>query len=1257
MMNCTRVQSVEYYEAQADIAATEIEAGVNRSGRDQVAYYTDNGQGESIGTWWTRSGRTALAPGLSPFRSCRDGHEVDGRVLRDLASGCDPGTRQSLVKNSANGKRTAGFDVQISAPKSVSLLAAFGDEAMREKVFGAHDRAFRRAMDFIFEDGLIDARQGKAGQGPRNPPAEVAAAVYRHFTSRAKDPQLHSHGVLVNLAVRADGTTGGIDNSTIMKYRGAVAALYRSELASELRRELGIEVERKERNFEIAGVPEQVVELFSKRRAQIEKIARDMGFNTEANRSAAQLAAYQSRDTKDRETPLSELEGKWVRELLNAGWNPAALFQSVRVQSDHVRLQREAEGEKEARLRGLAIAAIDAMSEHDAVFTRADVLREVIEAVQCEQSANEALEVVSELERSGAIIKLGLDDSRQPVFSTAALIEAERTMLSQAIESQNSRDFVDAETLERALAARTTMADEQRKAVRHALNRDGISIVEGSAGAGKSFAMATVAEVARDCGSEVQVIAPSWKAVDVIKSDTETAEEMARAVQGFLNRFEKGEIVLGPNSTIIADEAGMIGTLDMARLVAATTSAGSKLVLTGDSKQLQPVAAGAPLVALSRTIGASRMDEIRRQRGRNEVEGQWMRAASKDFAVGDPIRALEAYDRAGAIKWAEDRDETIRQLVNDYCADLEAQSGTTSTHAILSGWNLDVRAINSQIRSVLQSKGQLQDEILVPVLPRGSKEVDDLAFAAGDRIIFGETLELDGMTIRNAGLGEIVSISKDADPQIVVRLQKDGGRDVIAHMSELVGRRRDGEPAVPKLQHAYAMTVHASQGVTVDHSYVANLRGMGRESTYVAMTRHRQTARLYADTSRIRDRLEANQPGKMLTGKQQTTTLELEDRATGVSDAEARKALMDEVKKSDLKMNPSDFVADIRQFVAAPPAITEPALAFVDGKRVAPQVAAVEVERAEPTPAEQLKDRMEARMNSPAEYPVPPANSSAVEPTQAGMNVEANSGTGTQNHERSNDRDSRDRSAARIELAPNPRPEERERSVRENLRVAYSLPFAPGREAKSLNSLRNLSSSRMVRLAGRAAGLLQGDARSGLQQHGEKRSSGLRRPGNGDRTDARQAAGRIAEFDKVMVETQSLLKVATRELGGKLLRSRNSNRDHEVKFGSGGKVLISKSAATGRWSWSTAKGSTKRGVGDLVARVKETSLPQAITWLRDRTRLTTVNPIARALESSPTEIARRQIDFIIGNTAAVEVEKAKGPDRDRGVRRDDGLSI
>ncbi|MFC6743975.1 AAA family ATPase [Methylobacterium persicinum] len=145
-------------------------------------------------------------------------------------------------------------------------------------------------------------------------------------------------------------------------------------------------------------------------------------------------------------------------------------------------------------------------------------------------------------------------------------------------------------------------------------------MVEGSAGSGKSFAMASVADAVRVCGGEVWVIAPSWKAVDVVRTDTATPEAMARAVTGFLNRVRKGEIALGPRTTVIADEAGMIGTRDLAALVEATGAAGAKLVLSGDTRQLAPVAAGAPMRLLVRALGASRMDEIQRQRGRSEAE-------------------------------------------------------------------------------------------------------------------------------------------------------------------------------------------------------------------------------------------------------------------------------------------------------------------------------------------------------------------------------------------------------------------------------------------------------------------------------------------------------------------------------------------------------------------------------------------------------------------------------------------------------------
>ena len=203
MMTCTRITSVEYYESMArqirreaglsapdtplddtaaayarkiaaeaageggpafeaaytaafDRALATLRRG-HTEGRDQVAYYTDNGAGEANGVWWTRGSGPGGEPGRpdDPFRLCPDGAEVDGRVLRDLAAGRDPGSREPLVRASGNGRRSVGYDLQFAAPKSVSVLAAFAGPEERARILAVHDRAVRRALDYAHVAGLI----------------------------------------------------------------------------------------------------------------------------------------------------------------------------------------------------------------------------------------------------------------------------------------------------------------------------------------------------------------------------------------------------------------------------------------------------------------------------------------------------------------------------------------------------------------------------------------------------------------------------------------------------------------------------------------------------------------------------------------------------------------------------------------------------------------------------------------------------------------------------------------------------------------------------------------------------------------------------------------------------------------------------------------------------------------------------------------------------------------------------------------------
>lgn len=1011
MFTCTRIHSVEYYEKQASIAGADAGEPAHTAGRDAVAYYTDNGAGETAGRWWTK--RASPAPGaalaagsslsppistLSPFELCENGSKVDGRVLRDLAAGRDPATGTQLTQR--RGKKiSVGYDCQISAPKSVSVLAAFSDPETRDKIFKAHDDAMTTALDKAFELGLIETRRGKGGL-QRETVTECSAAVYRHFTSRKKDPQLHSHAALMNLGTRADGTTGTIDNRSLLLFGGALAALYRAELASTLRTELGVEVVRDDRNFQIAGIPERVLDTFSKRRAEIEK-AMD-GKSTADNRGAAQVASYESRDDKDRNTPLSEIEETWHRELEATGWDALTLWDAAKIAARKVQAEREQQGPPQERMRRYAMQALDAVTATDAVIEQRLLMRHVAEAVQCEADADTALKVVGWMERQKVLIEVARDAEGRPIYSTGDQIAAEKLILKTAFERVNEREFVDQAQLEDVIRNRLTMSDEQANACRHALNADGISVVEGSAGAGKSFSMATVADAARLCGFEVYAVAPSWKAVDVIAADTRTVEDNARAVAGFVAAIDAGKIVLTKQSLIVVDEAGMVATGDMRRLVEHTARTGAKLVLTGDTRQLQPVQAGAPMAAIAKAIGSSRINEIRRQKT------AWQQAASMDFATGDPVRAFEEYDKAGRVVIAEDYDATVAALVERYAGtkflpflDHSGESGKTRT--ILTSWNVDARTINEQVRAAGRRPGGwlTGDDIEIEAIPRSQEKPQPLALAAGDDIIFGETVEIGDFKVRNADIATIVGIERaaDGDHRISFEFRKMDAtgrpRRLTAKLSELVGWRDETDPSrIPKMQHAYAMTVHAAQGVTVDECFVANLRGMGRESAYVAMTRHRDNVTVYADGSRIADQLaQQAKQGIAVDRTGLRSIAEADDDAESlITDADIKKVLFAESLKADRNTNASDFVDDLKKFAGfegevrtspAPIAVEEKAPEIVEalkprfppsGRRPPPRYSTLNLAPGlnslptPATPAQRTAERMKARESAPKGY-------------------------------------------------------------------------------------------------------------------------------------------------------------------------------------------------------------------------------------------------------------------------------------------------
>lgn len=167
--------------------------------------------------------------------------------------------------------RRPGFDLTFSAPKSVSVLWALGSSDVRRKIASAHAVAVRDAFAYL-EDEAALTRRGKGGVNRER--TGLVAALFPQGTSRANDPDLHTHAVVLNVGVRNDGTTGSIDGRVLYHHKLTAGALYRSSLAHELSRELGVEIVPRQSWFELKGVPDSLCRVLSKRRQDIERVMR-----------------------------------------------------------------------------------------------------------------------------------------------------------------------------------------------------------------------------------------------------------------------------------------------------------------------------------------------------------------------------------------------------------------------------------------------------------------------------------------------------------------------------------------------------------------------------------------------------------------------------------------------------------------------------------------------------------------------------------------------------------------------------------------------------------------------------------------------------------------------------------------------------------------------------------------------------------------------------------------------------------------------
>lgn len=463
---------------------------------------------------------------------------------------------------------------------------------------------------------------------------------------------------------------------------------------------------------------------------------------------------------------------------------------------------------------------LDYISDKQAEFSRNDILRGLAKFIDEPMALRAASDQALASSKLVAVEKDG-----KTSFTTRDYQKAHEKLIARIGDMANSGGFgVSPAEIKRAISRANArlenkvgahLSQEQIEAIIHILKPNQMSAVVGLAGTGKSTLLSVAHDAWEAQGYKVHGLALAGKAADSLQNASSIPSRTLASLEA---SWKSGYEPIDRGSIVVIDEAGMVGTRQLERIARQLGNRGCKMVLIGDPQQLQSIEAGTPFKDIVEQHEAAKLTDIRRQ------STDWQRQASRDLANGHIQAALGAYADHGAVHEANDRDQAIAALVDDYIADLQ-NHGDNKTRLALAHRRKDIHTINQAIREALKQNGELQIEILFDT-DHGPR-----AFAAGDRLLF--TRNDPDLGVRN---GMLATVEEVDDRKIAIRIDDENGehRKLTVHPKSF-----------PSIDHGYAVTVHRAQGCTVDRSFVLSSQTLNDNLTYVALTRHRENSTFY----------------------------------------------------------------------------------------------------------------------------------------------------------------------------------------------------------------------------------------------------------------------------------------------------------------------------------------------------------------------------------------------------------------------------
>lgn len=861
------------------MSATVVSAGAASSGyyKTEGYYVAGSEEGDAAASWF---GKGAEALGLEG--------RVDDEMFTQMLNGQtfvpseDGPIKDRLMGKHVGGERQhrPGMDLTFSAPKSVSVAAlVYGDDRLVE----AHDQAVRTAMEYA-EANLVQTRFYKNGKLEVETGGKIIAGLFRHDTSRSLDPQLHTHAVIANMVENSEGRLTALHNDQLFQMVKLGSEIYRSELARSAR-ELGYTVDRvgKDRLIELREIPRDLVDLYSKRRAEIEAAMQSRGISETAK--SAELAALATRAAKHGNLDREELHAAWINEAERTGMDQSrmqGIINDVK-RTAAMRLPgftREgvAPAPHAADARDSLNKAITHISERSSVYAEADLLTTAmgfagkagLSAMEHEISiAKNDGRLLSAKDQSGKSDLLTDEQSlaiERDISRLYRMGSRQKGVKLKAYGTGSRAVNIRPEIALKQRLDRTTLSDGQRDSIVNALTGKGQVVgVQGYAGTGKTFMLAKLAGEAERAGYKIEGLAPSAQATHQLKDALPASETL----QARLLRQRSPDREADPRKTIlVVDEASMVSNSQMKALLdQARDQKIARVVLVGDVQQLDAVAAGTPF-ALMQKLGmrTAVMDDIQRQRNEDTlavvnhtIAGEVRKAfekigddiqTSKDIAqsAADTYLSVRRRERTGLglVTPSNKTRVAINAAVREGLRAEVTLHGTEHQFETLSPQRLsrveaadpnsyklgDVVIAHQSVASAGLTKGRQYD--VVEVNPReGSVTLLDretgttLPFAPQQNSKAAAAADAYEKTTKAFALGDQVKFRiTDKDSGIAngetgkIRAISDAQITIKAGSGETKVLDRDAL-AVSGMDHAYALTAHDFQGATVDKIIVA----------------------------------------------------------------------------------------------------------------------------------------------------------------------------------------------------------------------------------------------------------------------------------------------------------------------------------------------------------------------------------------------------------------------------------------------------